>query len=92
MRREFAFDHIQRARIGDAMHFHAYALAESTGQWHLRLADRASTDGIGIARCLGLQASAKVELAEILALIDARLPMSVPITLAATATPPHIGT
>jgi hypothetical protein len=92
MQREFAFDHIRRVRMGDAMHFHAYTLEPVDGEWQLRLADRLSTDGAGIARCLGLQGNANVELADILSRIEERLPMSAPISLAGITPPPKIGT
>ncbi len=62
MRSEFCFDHLESARIGDPMHIHAYKLQESGGGLRLELHERASTDSVGIAKCLGLQAEAKVEL------------------------------
>lgn len=92
MRRAFAFDHVRRVRTGDAMHFHAYALQPERNEFRLSLVDRVSTDGAGIARCLGLQGSANVELADILQRIEAKLPTSTPISLAGTTTPPVIGT
>lgn len=75
MRREFSFSHLVRARLGDPMHFHAYRLEEGTGKAHLRLAlvERLSTDIQGIANCLGLQASPKVELAEIVKVLEGKL-------------------
>ncbi len=75
MRREFSFSHLVSARLGDPMHFHAYRLVQDTASEHLNsdLSERLSTDRQGIASCLGLQASPKVELAEILAVLEGKL-------------------
>jgi hypothetical protein len=62
MRREFMFDHIQGAHLGDAMHFHAYTLAEDERAYRVALASRSSTNAAGVAASLGLQTSANVEL------------------------------
>lgn len=57
------------------MHFHAYRLEQGSGKTHLRLAlvERLSTDIQGIANCLGLQASPKVELDEIVKVLEGKL-------------------
>lgn len=73
MRREFNFDHVQDARLGHSMHFHAYALHEQENEYRLRLVNRSSTDTNGIAASLGLQASANVELEVILTSLQRRL-------------------
>jgi hypothetical protein len=74
MKGAFNFDHLQSARLGDAMHFHAYRLDENEhGASRLQLAERLSTDGAGIARCLGLQGEANVELGEILQQLEAKV-------------------
>jgi hypothetical protein len=74
MRREFSFDHLQPARLGDPMHFHSYSLEEEgNGGLRLRLAERHSTDALGIARCLGLQTEANIELEGILNQIESKL-------------------
>lgn len=74
MLREFSFDHLNKpARLGDPMHFHTYRLVESKVDIRLELAGRCSTDAAGIATCLGLQASPKVELEEILARLESQL-------------------
>jgi len=73
MRREFNFQHIQDARLGDSMHFHAYSLQARENQLRLELASRASTDAAGIASSLGLQVSPRVELEVIIAAIESRL-------------------
>ncbi len=73
MRREFAFDHLQAARLGDPMHLHSYSLLDSHGAMRLDLRERLSTDSAGIARCLGLQAEAKIDLQDLLAELERRV-------------------
>jgi hypothetical protein len=67
MKKEFSFGHLGEARLGDPMHFHSYSLEENEGsELRLQLDERLSTDTAGIAKCLGLQSEANVELGEIL--------------------------
>lgn len=73
MQREFNFGHIQDAKLGDAMHFHAYALLQQGDNYRLSLVSRSSTDANGIASSLGLQTSPNVELEVILALLQRKL-------------------
>lgn len=73
MRREFRFDRLQTATLGDPMHFHSYSLQRSGGGLRLELHERASTDSAGIATCLGLQAEAKIELEQIVAELEKRV-------------------
>lgn len=73
MRKEFSFGHLEHARLGDAMHFHAYSLREPGGGLQLQLEDRWSTDADGIARCLGLQEGANVELDVILKHLEEKI-------------------
>lgn len=73
MRRTFSFAHIQNARIGDSLHFHAYSLQEISDAFRLELISRNSTDARGLAVCLGLQASSNVELATIISLLESRI-------------------
>lgn len=73
MKREFTFSHLEEARLGDPMHFHAYSLTRSEEGWRLGLADRLSTDSDGIAECLGLQADRHVAIEEILSQLDAKI-------------------
>ncbi len=73
MRREFNFGHVQDARLGHAMHFHAYALQQHENDYRINLVSRSSTDATGIASSLGLQSSAKVELEAILALLQTKI-------------------
>jgi hypothetical protein len=74
MRREFRFDHLGQARLGDPIHFHAYALRESQNRtYSIELTARHGTNSGGIATCLGLQADANVELSEIVGMLEAKL-------------------
>lgn len=75
MEREFKFDHLKNpAVVGDSMHFHAYSLdKQKDSTYSLSLSKRLSTDSDGIAECLGLQAEARVELAEILKALEAKI-------------------
>jgi hypothetical protein len=73
MRREFKFDHIQSAKLGHSMHFHAYEMQKQTQKYHLKLASRLSTDANGMAKALGLQDSANVELEVLLATLQSKI-------------------
>jgi len=81
VRGEFAFDHIEGVRDGDPMQFHAYELRKEEAAYRLKLKERISTDTAGIARCLGLQAEARVELESMLNQIEAKLPQSTLLTV-----------
>lgn len=81
MRREFSFGHINGVRNGDPVQFHAYELQVQSDEYRLNLRERVSTDGNGIAICLGLQGSARVELETIYQQIEAKLPDSTLLTL-----------
>lgn len=74
MRREFSFSHLNEpARLGDAMQFHVYSLSPTQTSHRLELHSRLSTDQAGIAECLGLKASAKVDLQHIIAALEPML-------------------
>lgn len=73
MRSQFRFNHIQNAKLGDPMHFHAYKIACEGVEYRISLVERASTDIAGISDCLGLQAEAKVELTEIIRQLESKL-------------------
>jgi hypothetical protein len=74
MQREFSFGHLQNpARLGDPMHVHSYGLEPGGKDFRLALRGRFSTDTAGIARCLGLQASANVEIATIIKLLESKI-------------------
>jgi hypothetical protein len=76
MQREFSFEHIQDARLGNPMHFHSYELLAEASGYRIQLIERWSTDANGIAQCLGLQTSPRVELEALLRQIEERLPQS----------------
>lgn len=71
--REFSFEHITGARIGDPIHIHSYDFKENQHRLKLSLDTRVSTDSDGIAKCLGLNAQPKVELQEIIATLESKL-------------------
>lgn len=48
MAKAFSFEHVTDARIGDAMHFHAYELTARGHRNRLALHTRKSTDAQGI--------------------------------------------
>lgn len=74
MTRAFRFDHLVAARTSDSMHFHAYEMGlNASGTHSLSLATRLSTDSEGVARALGLQDEAKVDLEVIHQAIEQRL-------------------
>lgn len=76
MQREFSFEHIQDARLGNPMHFHSYTLLAEASSYRIQLTQRWSTDANGIAQCLGLQTSPRVELEAMLRQIEEKLPQS----------------
>jgi hypothetical protein len=82
VRRRFDFGHIRGQRNGDPMQFHAYGLRKGPDGFRLGLIERLSTDSSGVAACLGLQASARIEMESILAQIEAKLPQSILLTVA----------
>lgn len=75
MSREFKFDHLRNpAAIGDSIHLHAYNMGRaSSGDFRLAMAARLSTDADGIGTCLGLQAEARIELAQIIEALQAKI-------------------
>lgn len=73
MRKEFSFEHIKNAKLGDSMHFHSYTLTEVQNQPRLRFDSAISTDANGIAACLGLNVSPSVELETIIATLQAKI-------------------
>jgi hypothetical protein len=75
MTKEFDFGHLSNPpTVGDSMHFHAYAMDEQADHsFRLTLQSRLSTDMVGIAKCLGLQAEARVDLEEIIRQLQAKI-------------------
>jgi hypothetical protein len=88
MRAEFDFAHLGNPRVGDAMHLHSYKLNESGGVLRLELESRVSTDAEGIAKCLGLQAEARVELEVIVAALEKKMSTNTVLTLGPTPIAP----
>jgi uncharacterized protein YwlG (UPF0340 family) len=83
MSREFNFAHLKNpARIGDSMHLHAYRMIKQPdNSFKLEMRARLSTDTVGIGTCLGLQTEARVELEEILHVLQAKISSSTLFTL-----------
>ena len=73
MASEFTFDHLNDPRVSDPMHFHAYRLERGDERHELDLVRRLSTDTDGIAKCLGLQSEARIEIDIIVKLIEQKL-------------------
>lgn len=70
---DFDFDGISGVRLGDPVHIHSYAFQEQDKKLKLSLSARVSTDSEGIANCLGLKAESKMELQEIIAILEPKL-------------------
>lgn len=81
MKREFSFEHIKDAKLGDSMHFHSYKLEEVQSQPRMYFASAISTDANGIAACLGLNVSPSVELETILSTLQAKISEKTLITI-----------
>ena len=60
MIRNFNFSHIEGVRLGDPVHIHSYSFL-------------ISTDSVGIANCLGLNADRKVELEDLIHILEPKL-------------------
>ena len=74
MKKGFSFEHLKAARLGDPMHFHSYSLDETEdGGLRFQLGERLSTDGEGVAKCLGFQGEANVELEDILKQLEVKI-------------------
>lgn len=71
-RQRFAHQHGISVKRADRTSPKLFAL-NNEGKFRLQLAERLSTDGMGIAKCLGLQGEAKVELEEILQQLEAKI-------------------
>ena len=74
MKREFRFDHIDNARLGDSAHFHVYSLKEQQDRsYRLGLTSRLSTNADGINISLGLQANPNVELTRLVENLESKI-------------------
>jgi len=74
MKKEFKFDDLNNALLGDPMHIHTYKFTQAeNGALQLELGNRFSTDSNGIAKSLGLQISPKIELEEIVKILESKI-------------------
>ena len=73
MKSNFYFNEIEGVRLGDPVHIHSYDFEESEQKLNLSLHTRVSTDSEGIAKCLGLNAESKVELQDLIRLLEPKL-------------------
>ena len=74
LQQQFQFSHFNDARQGDPMQLHSYQMVQQPDKsYRLELVQRLSTDSEGVAACLGLQADARVELAQIVEQIESKL-------------------
>jgi len=73
MRNAFNFGHLERSRQADPMHFHSYTLTPRADGHRIGLSERLSTDGAGIAKCLGLKVEPGVDIQRLVAAIEARI-------------------
>lgn len=73
MRTNFNFDGIDGVRLGDPVHIHSYDFGQENNVLHLSLHTRVSTDSVGIANCLGLNAERKVELEDLIRILEPKL-------------------
>lgn len=73
MRRAFNFNEIEGVRLGDPVHVHSYEFQSNGEKFCLSLHTRVSTDAAGIAHCLGLNAESKVELQDLICILEPKL-------------------
>lgn len=73
MKSDFNFENIEGVRSGDPIHIHSYSFSAQGDRLKLSLANRVSTDSEGIANCLGLNAECKVELQDIIKVLESKL-------------------
>lgn len=73
MKSDFDFSNIEGVRLGDSVHIHSYDFKEKDNQMRLELKTRLSTDAAGIAKCLGLNAKKKVELEDLIRILEPKL-------------------
>lgn len=75
IKREFRFDHLNQARLGDSAHIHVYSMqqADENSPFKLELDARFSTDANGVAESLGLQTDSKMELAAVMKVLKSKL-------------------
>jgi len=74
MQKEFAFDHIGQARLGDSAHFHSYNFVNnSSTPLKLELTNRISTNADGISKSLDLRTDPNIKLDAIIDRLEAKM-------------------
>ena len=73
MKSDFNFEGIEGVRLGDPIHIHSYNFDRKDTKLHLSLHTRVSTDSVGIAKCLGLNAESKVEMQDLIRILEPKL-------------------
>lgn len=75
VQQEFQFDHIQTAKLGHSIHFHAYSFRrnQNTSSHQIKLETRISTDADGMATALGLKADANVAWETIVEMLESKI-------------------
>lgn len=73
MKNSFNFEGIHGVRLGDSVHIHSYNFEENKNKLSLSLHTRISTDSAGIAKSLGLNAESKVELRDLIHILEPKL-------------------
>lgn len=74
IRQSFSLEHLEPPKVGNSMHIHCYALkSNQTGHFSIDLVGRFSTNADGVARSLGLQSTANVQLEMILSLLESKI-------------------
>lgn len=81
LRENFQFDHVQSAKLGHSMHFHAYSLIDSGKGMHLELESRSSTDAEGIAKALGMAPSENISLLSFLEILESKISLKTLVTV-----------
>jgi hypothetical protein len=80
---QFNLERLEAASIGNPLQIHSYRLADDDHGHRLSLANRYSTDTEGLAACLGLQVSPKMELVTIVAALERKLSRKTLFTIGA---------
>jgi hypothetical protein len=78
---QFNLEQLGAASVGNPLQIHVYGLVEDGHEYRLSLASRYSTDAEGLAACLGLQASPKMELQAIVAELERKLSRKTLLTI-----------
>lgn len=70
---DFDFNEIKGVRLGDPIHIHSYNFIENENKLSLSLHTRISTNSAGIAKCLGLNVESKIELQDLIRILEPKL-------------------